>query len=74
MVYVPYDMLPDCEIPKNVLLQLAVIEIPFVRSVFSTSELSWAEWLWTALFSLAPLLVHEAVVLVRFLARKIRKA
>ena len=24
MVYVPYDMLPDCEIPKNVLLQLAV--------------------------------------------------
>ncbi|MBO4366383.1 MAG: cation-translocating P-type ATPase [Clostridia bacterium] len=58
----------------GLLLQLAVIEIPFVRSVFSTSELSWAEWLWTALFSLAPLLVHEAVVLVRFLARKIRKA
>ena len=24
MVYMPYDMIPDCEIPKNVLLQLAV--------------------------------------------------
>ena len=57
----------------GLLLQLAVIEIPFVRSVFSTSQLTVKEWLFTALFSLAPLLVHELVVFIRFLSRKIRK-
>lgn len=57
----------------GILLQLAVIEIPFVRDVFSTEDLSWLEWGVTALLSLLPLIVHEVIVLVRFILSK-RKA
>ena len=57
----------------GILLQLAVIEIPFVRDVFSTEDLSWLEWGITALLSLLPLIVHEVTVLVRFILSK-RKA
>ena len=51
-------------------LQLLVIEIPAVRTVFSTTDLNWQEWLWLALFSVLPLLVHEIIVLIKFIIKK----
>lgn len=54
----------------GILLQLAVIEIPAARMVFTTANLTAFEWLVTAVCSLAPLIWHEIVVIVK----KIRNA
>ena len=56
-----------------VALQFVVIEIPGVRAVFSTAKLEWYEWLFTGLLSIFPLLVHESVILVRWIIKKIKK-
>lgn len=58
----------------GVILQLAVIEIPGVSDVFSTANLGVNEWLWTALFSVLPLIIHELVVFIRWIMRKVKKA
>ena len=54
-------------------LQLAVIEIPFMREVFSTSDLTVTEWLITAAMCVTPLIVHEIVVLIKFIIKKTKK-
>lgn len=54
-------------------LQLIVIEIPGVRSVFSTSNLEWYEWLTTAALSVLPLLVHEIIVFISWIIKKAKK-
>ena len=54
----------------GIILQLAVIEIPAARMVFTTANLTAFEWLITAVCSLAPLIWHEIVVIVK----KIRNA
>lgn len=54
----------------GIILQLAVIEIPAARMVFTTANLTTFEWLVTAVCSLAPLIWHEIVVIVK----KIRNA
>ena len=51
-------------------LQLAVVEIPFMRETFKTSNLEVYEWGFTALFSLLPLIVHEIIVLINFFKNK----
>ncbi len=56
-----------------VALQLAVIEIPFMRDVFSTSDLTVTEWLITAAMCVTPLIVHEIVVLIKFIIKKTKK-
>ena len=48
----------------GILLQLLVIEVPGMRKVFSTENLSAKEWLVTALMSFIPLIGHEITVLV----------
>lgn len=58
----------------GVILQLAVIELPGVGDVFTTSNLGWQEWLYTALFSVLPLIIHEIVVLARWIIKKAKKA
>lgn len=55
----------------GVALQLFVIEIPGVRNVFSTSNLTWSEWLITLAISVLPLLVHELIVFFKWIKRKI---
>ncbi len=57
----------------GILLQLFVIEVPSVRMVFSTENLTVAEWGWTALFSLIPLILHEIIVLILFIKKKKNK-
>lgn len=56
-----------------VALQLAVIEIPFMRDVFSTRDLTVTEWLITAAMCITPLIVHEIVVLIKFIIKKTKK-
>ena len=54
-------------------LQLFVIEVPAVTKVFSTSNLDLVEWLWTALLSLIPLILHEVIVLILYIKKKLNK-
>ena len=51
-------------------LQIAVIEIPAIRSVFSTRNLSVNEWLITLGVAFIPLVVHEIIVLVKKIIKK----
>lgn len=55
-------------------LQLLVIEAPGVSDVFSTANLTWAEWLVTAAASLLPLFLHEGRLLFGWLRKKGRKS
>ena len=59
----------------GIALQLAVIEIPAVRTVFSTADLTVSEWLITAVCSLCPLIWHEVCVIFKKIRRaKLQKA
>lgn len=62
----------------GVALQLLVIEVPLMRSIFSTADLSSPEfsgyeWLVTGLTAIVPLIAHEIIVLIKFLKRKFSK-
>ncbi len=58
----------------GILLQLFVVETPGVRDVFSTFNLSGIEWIVTACLSILPLVIHECIVLIRYISqRKNRK-
>ena len=56
----------------GVALQLFVVEVPGVRDVFNTAgdKMNWTHWLITMVMSLLPLIVHEIVVLVKFIIKK----
>ncbi len=54
----------------GIVLQLFVIEVPGVSDVFSTYNLSGIEWLVTACLSILPLVVHEFVVLIKWIKNK----
>jgi Ca2+-transporting ATPase len=54
-------------------LQLFVISVPGVQDVFSTTALSWQEWLITIALSVSPLFIHEVVIFLKFLIRKFSK-
>ncbi|MBR2341783.1 MAG: cation-translocating P-type ATPase [Clostridia bacterium] len=51
-------------------LQLLVIEVGVVRSIFSTADLSSTEWLVTAILSIIPVVAHEIIFLVKRLIKK----
>ena len=63
---------------SGILLQIAVIEIPHVNTFFSVYPLHdhWLDYLWVFLLSIVPLVVHEIVVLILFIKKKVieRKA
>ncbi len=54
-------------------LQLFVVEVPFMRDVFSTSDLTWKEWFITAAMCVTPLIAHEIVVLIKWIKGKSKK-
>lgn len=54
-------------------LQIAVVEIPFLNSLFQTTPLGWENWLKILLIALLPLLAHEIQAVVRYLWRKHQK-
>lgn len=51
-------------------LQFAVVEIPGVNTFFSTYTLDFVHWLYVILLSMAPLVLHEIIVLIRLLKKK----
>ncbi len=55
-------------------LQVAVTEIPLLTQLFGTVALTLREWLVLLALSAVPLLVHELVVLVRFISHRFKKA
>lgn len=62
----------------GVVLQLFVIETPGVQDVFSVAtgeyNLDAFEWGMTILFSIFPLIIHELVVFVHWIIKKVKKA
>ena len=46
--------------------------VPGVRDVFNTAgdKMNWSHWLITMAMSLLPLIVHEIVILVKFIIKK----
>lgn len=54
----------------GLLLQVAVTEIPFLSKIFSTAELSLSQWGQLLLLSMIPVVVHEVIVFLRWIARK----
>lgn len=48
----------------GIVLQLAVIMLPGVSSVFKTASLSWQEWLIAIALCLVPLLLHEVLLIL----------
>ena len=59
----------------GVALQLFVVEVPGVRDVFNTAgdKMNWTHWLITMAMSLLPLIVHEIVILVKFIIKKTKQ-
>ena len=54
----------------GILLQIFVIETPGVSDIFSTANLTLAQWGITLLLSIIPLVVHEIVVLINYFKNK----
>ena len=57
----------------GLLLQLFVISVPGVQQVFSTTSISWYEWLITGALSISPLIVHEIMALIKYIKKKTSK-
>ena len=56
----------------GLVLQLFVIMTPGVQEVFSTTSLTWLEWIITCVLALLPLIAHEIYVLVKWIIKKKR--
>lgn len=54
-------------------LQIAVTEIPVLTNLFNTERLSLTQWGLLLLFSIIPVVVHELIILFKWLAGKYRK-
>lgn len=54
-------------------LQFLVIEVPAVRTIFSTADLTGNEWIITAVCSILPWLVHEIVAMCYSIRTSLRK-
>jgi Ca2+-transporting ATPase len=52
------------------LLQMAVVYVPFLQSVFNTQALGWFDWIMVLVISSFPLLAMELVKLVSRITRK----
>ena len=57
----------------GIALQVLVTEVPGVTSVFKTSELLAREWLALIVVSLAPIYLHELIVLGKFINKKVQQ-
>jgi Ca2+-transporting ATPase len=55
-------------------LQFFVVETPGVQQLFSTHAFDGIEWVITISLSILPLVVHEIVVLVKYIRKKVKRA
>jgi len=54
-------------------LQLFVIEVPGINTFFHTYQLSLIEWVNIILIALAPIYLHELIVLGKFITKKVSR-
>lgn len=54
-------------------MQILITEVPFLESFFSTAELTFVEWMYVLALSVVPLVIHEIIVLVKFIKKVIKK-
>lgn len=54
-------------------MQILITEVPFIEEFFSTAQLTLIEWLYVIALSIVPLIVHEIVVLIKFIKKQIKK-
>lgn len=57
----------------GLILQLIITEVPYLTGIFGTAILSFNEWMYLIFLSLAPLVVHEIIVIVRHILIRSRK-
>ena len=53
-------------------MQIAITEIPFLEDFFSTAELTLVEWLYVIALSVVPLVIHEVIVLIKFIKKRVQ--
>ena len=54
-------------------MQILITEVPFLEDFFSTAELSLVEWLYVIALSVIPLVIHEIIVLIKFIKKQVQK-
>ncbi len=54
----------------GLVLQILVTEIPFLNSLFKTTQIDFIDWLIISSCSIIPLVVHEIIVLIKFIRSK----
>ena len=54
-------------------MQILITEIPFLEDFFSTAQLTLVEWLYVIALSVVPLVIHEIIVLIKFIKKQIKK-
>ncbi len=54
----------------GLVLQILVTEIPFLNSLFKTTQIDIIDWLIISSCSIIPLVVHEIIVLIKFIRSK----
>lgn len=54
-------------------MQILITEVPFLESFFSTAELEFDQWMYVLALSVVPLVIHEIIVLVKFIKKVIKK-
>lgn len=54
----------------GLVLQLFVIMTPGVQEVFSTTNLTWQEWLITCALAILPLVAHEIYVFIKWMLKR----
>lgn len=52
-------------------MQILITEIPFLEDFFDTAQLTLVEWLYVIALSVVPLVIHEIIVLIKFIKKKI---
>jgi len=51
-------------------MQILITEVPFLEGFFKTYQLTFLEWVYVLALSVVPLLVHEIIVLVRYIKKR----
>jgi Ca2+-transporting ATPase len=46
----------------GLILQIGIVQLPFIGRIFGTQQLSVGEWLFALLLSVTPLVMHEIII------------
>ncbi|MFA5480886.1 MAG: cation-translocating P-type ATPase [Bacilli bacterium] len=55
-------------------MQVLITEVPFLESFFKTAQLDLEHWLIVIGLSIVPLVVHEIIVLVKFIRKRVKSS